>query len=58
MTVAEAWGGLRPFAVVLALAATTAFWVPTVAAPADSRAGAAPAVVVVAAPGAFAPALM
>ncbi|MCJ2188748.1 hypothetical protein [Novosphingobium beihaiensis] len=55
MTLQKARGGFRPFAVVLALAATTAFWLPTVAV---RPAATAPAVVVVTSPGAFVPALM
>ncbi|WP_157081141.1 hypothetical protein [Novosphingobium naphthalenivorans] len=58
MTHREARGAFRPFAVVLAAAAVMTFWIPTVTTPARSQAPAASAIVVVSAPGAYAPALM
>ncbi|MCJ2180410.1 hypothetical protein [Novosphingobium album (ex Hu et al. 2023)] len=58
MTHQETQRTFRPFAVVLAVAAVMTFWIPTVTTPAHSQAPAASAVVVVAAPGAYAPVLM
>lgn len=58
MTLQASRGVSRPFAIVFALVAMAAFWIPTVTSPAVADSADHATVVVIAATGAYAPVLM